>query len=82
LSRERVFAAIDLEEPDAVPLFDSLYEHRSFENILEREVFSLTPKVVVEGHKALGLDLICSGAGAPEGWANRRIAPTPTRPVG
>ena len=75
MSKERVFDAIDLEEPDAVPLFDFLYEHRSFENILGKEVSSVTPEVVVEGHRALGLDMICSGAGAPEGWANRRIAP-------
>jgi len=43
--RERVLSAIDLEEPDKVPLFDFLYEVRSYENILERKVPSLTPDI-------------------------------------
>lgn len=43
--RERVLSAIDLEEPDKFPLFDFLYEVRSYENILERKVPSLTPDI-------------------------------------
>jgi len=75
LSKERVLEAIDLEEPDMVPFFDFLYENKSFENVLGKEISSVTPDVIVEGHKALGLDMICLGAGAPEGWINCRIAP-------
>lgn len=67
--------AINLEEPDAVPLFDFLYENRSFENILGKNITTITPEIIVEGHKALGLDMICIGAGPPQGWTNRRISP-------
>jgi len=74
LSNERILKAIDLEEPDAVPFFDFLYENKSLENILARKITSVTPNVIVEGHKALGLDMICLGASAPEGWVNRRVA--------
>ena len=75
-SRERVLRALELEEPDKVPLFDFLYEHRSFERILRmKEIISLTPEIIVAGHKALGLDMLCVGAGPPEGWKNRRIVP-------
>ncbi|MGQ9513977.1 MAG: hypothetical protein ACUVTL_02850 [Thermoproteota archaeon] len=63
---ERIFKALDLEEPDRVPLFDFLYEHRSFENILGRRIEEVTPEVCVEGHKALGLDMICISPGAGE----------------
>lgn len=75
-SKERVLKAIDLEESDAVPFFDFLYEHKSFENVLGRKVDAITPEIIVEGHKALGLDMICTGAGARDGWVNRRIAPS------
>ncbi|MDH5686726.1 MAG: uroporphyrinogen decarboxylase family protein [Candidatus Bathyarchaeota archaeon] len=75
MSRERILEAIDLEEPDMVPFFDFLYETRSFEKILGRKISTLTPEIIVEGHKALDLDMICAGAGPPEGWKNRRIAP-------
>jgi len=75
LSKERVLKAIDLEEPDVVPFFDFLYENRSFENVLRKKVTSITPEIIVEGHRALGLDMICVGAGPPEGWVNRRVSP-------
>jgi len=75
LSKERILKAIDLEEPDAVPFFDFLYENKSFENILARKITSVTPDVIVEGHRSLGLDMICLGAGSPEGRVNRRVAP-------
>jgi len=75
MSKERVLKAINLEEPDAVPFFDFLYENRSFENVLGKKVPIITPEITVEGHKALGLDMICTGAGPPRGWKNRRIAP-------
>lgn len=75
LSSERILRAIDLEEPDMVPFFDFLYEHRSFEKILGKKIVSLTPEIIVKGHRALKLDMICAGAGSPEGWTNRRIGP-------
>ncbi len=74
-SKERVFAALNLEEPDAVPLFDFVYENRSFENILGYRLDAVTPKVLVEGHKALNLDFLCSGPGSPEGWMDKRLPP-------
>ncbi len=75
MSKEEVLKAIDLEEPDEVPFFDFLYENKSFENILGRKIISITPEIIVEGHKALGLDMICIVAVPPEGWVNRRIDP-------
>lgn len=75
MSRERILEAIDLEEPDMVPFFDFLYETRSFEKILGKKIASLTPEIIVEGHRALDLDMICAGAGPPEGWSNRRLPP-------
>jgi uroporphyrinogen decarboxylase len=74
-AKERIIRSLDHEEPDRVPFFDFLYEHKSFENILEKKINSLTPKTIFQGHKALGLDMICIGAGQPKGWKNNKIAP-------
>ncbi len=68
---ERVIKALDLEEPDRVPLFDFLYEHRSFENVLGRRISEVTPEVCVEGHRALGLDMVCVSPGPRRGWRNK-----------
>ncbi|MBO3804104.1 MAG: hypothetical protein JTT11_09625 [Candidatus Brockarchaeota archaeon] len=71
MGRERVLKALNLEEPDRVPLFDFLYEQRSFENVLGRKIAEVTPEVCVEGHKALGLDMMCVSPGPRKGWKNR-----------
>jgi len=71
-SKDRVFAAIDLEEPDRVPLFDFIYENRSFENILGESVAVVTPDVYVRGYRALGLDLMVVGTDGPE---KKRVSP-------
>jgi len=43
--RERVLATLGHEEPDRVPLFDFIYESKSFENILGKKgVTPYTPK--------------------------------------
>ena len=57
--RERVLSAIELEEPDKVPLFDFLYEIKSYENILERKVPSLTPDIHVEGQSPWTRSYVC-----------------------
>jgi uroporphyrinogen decarboxylase len=74
-SKERILSAINLEEPDTIPLFDFLYEHKSFENVLGTTFEKITPEVIVKGHKALGLDMMCLGSDPPEGWKDHYIAP-------
>ncbi len=75
-SKEKILKAIHLEEPESIPLFDFLYEHKSLENVIGRKILHITPEVIVEGHKALGLDMICLGAGPPTGWINKTISPS------
>jgi len=71
-----VLDALDLEEPDRVPLFDFLYEPKSFENILGIEVPEITPNVCVRGHRSLGLDMMCISPGPSRGWVNETIGTT------
>jgi len=71
--RERVFDSLNLEEPDRIPLFDFLYEPKSFENILGIEVQEITPDLCVRGHKALGLDMMCISPGHRRGWRDKVI---------
>jgi len=74
--RGRVLDALNLEEPDRVPLFDFIYEPKSFENILGIEVPEITPGICVKGHKSLGLDMMCISPGPRRGWANKTIGNT------
>ena len=71
--RERVFATLDHEEPDRVPLFDFVYESKSFENILGKKgVTPYTPRDYVRGHLALGLDLLVANVGESETFVPKR----------
>jgi len=63
---------LNLEEPDRVPLFDFLYESGSFENVLGRKIEVVTPEIIVEGYKALGVDLMAVGYDPPEDWKAKR----------
>jgi len=70
---DRVLDALNLEEPDRVPFFDFLYEHGSFENILGRKIEKVTPDIIVEGHKALGVDLMAVNYDPPDNWEEKYV---------
>lgn len=74
--RERVFSALDHEEPDRVPLFDFVYESKSFENILGKKgITPSTPRDYIRGHLSLNLDLLVAMGGPAETFVPEKPSP-------
>jgi uroporphyrinogen decarboxylase len=75
-SKDRVMAALSLEEPDMVPFFDFLYNHASIRNIINEPTGTrITPEKFMKAQLALDFDLVCLFLDSPKGYAPRKVGP-------
>ena len=72
--KERIFAALNHEIPDRVPLFDFLFQQPLYEAIIGRRPETYNARDAVELAIAINHDGVWLPFGAPEGWTPEYIA--------